>query len=454
MSVATRSEQPGLSRFIVPIGGLVALGLVVGGLLVLLDPHGGANLLARIYEALGNTSGATDLENGQGDQVLAKLILAVIALGVGVGGIWLLFLGVGALVGLMRPSRRDRILPWVFVGPALALLAVFLLYPAAATVIRSFLGQNGMPTLDNYAVMLTESFRSNVILVVVVAIVAIAGSVIVGRVIGRTFERAGRAGLAKLFTWLPVSIVLILSVLWLFLVGLAPDFASIFSNNVVWLIVATAGSVLLGLIIAGLFDRVRREALAKTFIFLPLAISLVGATVIWQFVYAWEPAGSPQIGILNAIITSLGGQPVPFFTSYPINVFAEIVILIWLQTGFAMVVLSAAIKGVSTEVIEAARLDGASERQLFFGVIVPMIRGSIITVATTIAIVTLKIFDIVYASTGGRFGDDVVAVRMFHEMFVFANDGRGAALATILFLAVLPVMYVNLRNFRRQQVEG
>jgi alpha-glucoside transport system permease protein len=118
------------------------------------------------------------------------------------------------------------------------------------------------------------------------------------------------------------------------------------------------------------------------------------------------------------------------------------------------VILSAAIKGVSTEVVEAARLDGASERQLFFGIIVPMIRGSIITVLTTIAIVVLKVFDIVYASTGGRFGDDVVAVRMFHEMFVFANDGRGAALATVLFIAVLPVMYINLRNFRRQQVEG
>jgi alpha-glucoside transport system permease protein len=119
-----------------------------------------------------------------------------------------------------------------------------------------------------------------------------------------------------------------------------------------------------------------------------------------------------------------------------------------------MVVLSAAIKGVSTEVIEAARLDGATERQLFFGVIVPMIMGSIITVATTIAIAVLKIFDIVYVLTGGRFGDDVVAVRMFHEMFQFFNDGRAAALATVLFIAVLPVMYINLKNFRRQAVEG
>ncbi len=129
-------------------------------------------------------------------------------------------------------------------------------------------------------------------------------------------------------------------------------------------------------------------------------------------------------------------------------------ILVWLQTGFAMVVLSAAIKGVSTEVIEAARLDGANERQLFFRIIVPMIRGSIITVATTIAIVTLKIFDIVYVTTGGRFNDDVVGVRLFHEIFQFFNDGRGAALATLLFIAILPVMYINLRNFRRQEAEG
>ena len=187
---------------------------------------------------------------------------------------------------------------------------------------------------------------------------------------------------------------------------------------------------------------------------MPLAISLIGASVIWSFVYAWEPAQQPQIGLLNAIVVGLGGQAIPWFTNSPLNIGAEIVIMIWLQTGFAMVVLSAAIKGVSTEIIEAARLDGASERQLFFQVIVPSIRGSIITVTTTIAIITLKIFDIVYVTTGGRFHDDVVAVRMFHEMFQYFSDGRAAALATLLFVAVLPVMYINLRNFRRQQVEG
>jgi alpha-glucoside transport system permease protein len=266
-----------------------------------------------------------------------------------------------------------------------ALLALFLVYPAAGTILRSFQDNDGALTLANYEVM-TE-----------------------------------------------------------------PDFVTILRNNVLWLIVGTAGSVVLGLIIAGLFDRVRRESLAKTIVFLPLAISLVGASVIWGFMYAWQPAGQPQIGLLNAIVVAFGGEPIPWLQSSPINVFCEIVILVWLQTGFAMVVLSAAIKGVPGELLEAARLDGANERQVFLGVIVPMIRGSIITVSTTIAIVTIKIFDIVYVTTGGRFNDDVVAVRMFHEMFQFFDDGVGAALATLLFLAVLPVMYINLRNFRRQQ---
>ena len=384
MAVA-RTESPGLSRFVLPIAGLIGLGLCGAGILVLLDRQGGPHLLASIYDLLGNSAGATDLRNGSGDQVIAKILLAAIALTVGVGGIWLLFIGVGSLVSLLRPRWRDRILPWVFVGPALLLLAVFLVYPAAGTILRSFVDDHGQFTLRNYAVM-TES-----------------------------------------------------------------DFTQILRNNAFWLIVGTGGSVLLGLVFAGLFDRIRRESLAKTIVFLPLAISLVGASVIWGLVYAWQPAGQPQIGLLNSIVVAFGGQPIPWVTTSPINVFAEIVIMIWLQTGFAMVVLSAAIKGVSGEIIEAARLDGASERQVFLRVIVPVIRGSIITVSTTIAIVTIKIFDIVYVTTGGRFNDDVVANRMFHEIFQFFDDGRGAALATLLFVAVLPVMYINLSNFRRQQ---
>ena len=389
MAVAqAQAESPGLSRFVLPILGLIGLGFCVAGILVLYDPQGGPNLLASIYDAIGNSSGATDLRNGQGDQVIAKLLLAVIALLVGVGGIWLLFIGVGSLVSLLPAKWRDRILPWVFAGPALALLGVFLVYPAVGTIIRSLTNDAGNLTLDNFAVM-TE-----------------------------------------------------------------PEFVAVLRNNVIWLIVGTGFSVVLGLIFAGLFDRIRRESLAKTIVFLPLAISLVGASVIWGFVYAFQPAGQPQIGVLNSIVVAFGGKPIAWLTTSPINVFCEILILVWLQTGFAMVVLSAAIKGVSLEVQEAARLDGANERQIFLGVIVPLIRGSIITVSTTIAIVTLKIFDIVYVTTGGRFNDDVVANRMFLEMFQFFEDGRAAALATLLFVAVLPVMFLNLRNFRRQQVEA
>jgi alpha-glucoside transport system permease protein len=233
---------------------------------------------------------------------------------------------------------------------------------------------------------------------------------------------------------------------------LSDEYLKIFTNNIIWLVVGTAGSVGLGLLIAGLVDRVHREALAKTFIFLPLAISLIGASVIWRFVYAWQPEGQTQYGLLNAIWTGLGFDPVPWVTTQPINTYLLILIFVWIWAGFAMVVLSAAIKGVSVEVIEAARLDGASERRIFFGVIVPIIRGSIITVATTIAIAVLKIFDIVFVMTGGRSGTDVVANNMYLQMFQFFNDGRAAALAVVLFIAVSPIIFVNVRNLNRQGI--
>lgn len=376
------------SSFGTPIWVLVAslIGLVFAGfgVRILLEPQGGVNLLAAIYDLVGNTAGADLLRNRQGDQLIAKLLLAVIALLVGVGGIWLLFTSVSTVVERFPPKVRDRVLPWVFITPAVALLGIYLVYPAVATVIRSFQDGEGALTLQNWS------------------------------------------GLT------------------------AGPFLEIFRNNILWLLVATAGSVSLGLLCAALFDRIRREALAKVFIFTPLAISLIGASVIWRFVYAYQPPSQPQFGLLNAIWTAFGNDPVPWATTYPVNLPAEMIIMIWLQTGFAMVVFSAAIKGVSAEVLEAARLDGAGERQIFFGVIVPLIRGTIVTVTTTIAIATLKIFDIVYSLSGGRNHDSVVAVRMYQEMFQFFNDGRAAALATILFIAVLPVMVMNLRNFRRQ----
>jgi len=380
---AQGSGSYGSSRLVL-VGSLIGLALAAIGVSILIDHHGGQNLLATIYDALGNTAGAEALRNGQGDQFLAKLLLVAIALLVGVGGIWLLFTGVSAVVERFPPRIRDRVLPLVFIAPAVLLLTIYLVYPAVSTVIRSFEDDAGAFTMANWASLAT------------------------------------------------------------------PPFLEIMRNNILWLVIGTSGSVGLGLLTAALFDRIRRESLAKIFVFMPLAISLVGATVIWKFVYAWQPASQPQYGLLNAVWTAFGGQPIPWITQFPINLPSEMVILIWLQTGFAMVVFSAAIKGVSTEIIEAARLDGASERQVFFKVVVPSIRGTIVTVTTTVAIVTLKIFDIVMSVSGGRNHDDVVAVRMFAEMFQFFNDGRAAALATVLFIAVLPVMILNLRNFRRQ----
>jgi alpha-glucoside transport system permease protein len=380
-------EEATWRKLLVPLGAIFGIVLVLLGVVVLKDPLAGQHLLANIYELLGNTSGAEQLRNNQGDVVAAKVLLAIVAVVIGVGGVWLIYTGVSALVGLLPPRWQGRILPWVFVVPAMLLLTVYLIYPTIATFYTSFTENLvGGDPLTNYKALL------------------------------------------------------------------GPEYIKIFQNNIIWLVVGTAGSVGLGLLIAGLVDRVHREALAKTFIFLPLAISLVGASVIWRFVYAWQPEGQPQYGMLNAVWTSFGFDPVPWVTTQPINTYLLIVIFVWLQTGFAMVVLSAAIKGVSVEILEAARLDGASERRIFFGLIVPIIKGSIITVATTIAIAVLKIFDIVYVMTGGRSGTDVVANNMFLQMFQFANDGRAAALAVVLFIAVSPIIFINVRNLNRQGI--
>ncbi len=223
-------------------------------------------------------------------------------------------------------------------------------------------------------------------------------------------------------------------------------------NNIIWLVVGVAGSVGLGLLVAGLVDRVKYESIAKTFVFLPLAISLIGASVIWRFVYEWKPESANQIGLLNAVWVGLGQEPVRWVqtSDFRLNTFALIIVLIWLQTGFAMVVLSAAIKGVPTEILEAASLDGASESQKFRRIVVPMIKGSLVMVSITTSIVVLKVFDIVFVMTGGRFNTDMIANQMYTQAFLFFNDGRGAVLAVILFLAVLPIALINVRSIRKQ----
>jgi alpha-glucoside transport system permease protein len=201
-----------------------------------------------------------------------------------------------------------------------------------------------------------------------------------------------------------------------------------------------------------LADRSRFERVAKSLIFLPMAISFVGAGIIWKFIYAYRPEGEEQIGILNAITTSFGGDPLNWITAKPWNTFLLIIVFVWLQTGFSMVLLSAALKGVPTELLEAARIDGANEFQVFFRVIIPTILGTIITVSTTIIIATLKVFDIVYVmASGGQYGTDVIANEQYKQFFTFGNYGTGAAIAIVLLIVTIPVMVYNLRQFRERR---
>ena len=224
-------------------------------------------------------------------------------------------------------------------------------------------------------------------------------------------------------------------------------------NTVLWVLVVPAICVAIGLGFAVLADKLKRlESLSKSLIFLPMAISFVGASIVWRFVYSFRIEGSgEQIGLLNGIMVALGNQPVAWLDLVPWNNFLLMVIMIWLQTGFAMVILSAAIKGVPEDILEAARIDGATEIQIFWRVVVPSIMSSIVVVFTTMVIGVLKVFDVVWVMTGGQDGTEVIAERMIRNMFVFRNFGRGAAIAVFMFIAVIPVMYINIRRFREEE---
>jgi alpha-glucoside transport system permease protein len=357
-----------------------------GGVAVLRDLLVAAVVIALIWLGLRLLRSETALA-GVGP-VAGKLVQAVVALALGVVGIWALFIVANSLVEHLPTKATATLRPFVFVLPAIAVVSLYLVFPAVGTIIQSFTEvPEGEGLFYNY---------------------------------GQAFAD--------------------------------PKLRLALRNNAIWLLLAPAGALLIGLTFAALVDRIKREALAKTFIFLPLCISGAGAAVIWRFVYEWRPPGTPQVGVLNAILTSFGGEPIPWLQEIPTNTLALIVVMIWLQAGFAMVILSAAIKGVPTELIEAARIDGAGELATFTRVVLPSIKGSMITVFTTIAIAVLKVFDIVYVTTNGNFDSDVIANRMFNEMFRFRNFGFATALSVILFLAVVPIMVINVRNLRQQGI--
>jgi alpha-glucoside transport system permease protein len=316
-------------------------------------------------------------------------VIAVVAIIWGVGGVAMLYFLTNWVITQLGPSWRRRLQPFLFVGPGLVILGWYLVLPTIRSLYLSFFG----PASNKFV---------------------------------------GLANYAYVFT----DRVMLTS----------------FRNNLLWLIVGTGLSVLLGLIIALMAERSHLERFSKALIFLPLAVSFIGAGVIWKYVYAYKPPGEAQVGILNAIVNAFGGQPIGWLTFRPWNTLFLIVILVWMQTGFAMVVLSAALRGVPTSLKEAARIDGANEFRVIISIVIPYVRGTIITVSTTILIITLKIWDIVYSMTNGLYGTEVLASQQYKQMFKFLHYGRGSAIAIILLVAVIPVMWYNLKQFMSQEV--
>ncbi|MCP5095009.1 MAG: sugar ABC transporter permease [Chloroflexi bacterium] len=419
------------------------------------------------------------------DEDANKFLAAIVGLIVGAGGVWALFWTANDLLTGFAFKLRERIRPIVFVGPAILLLGTYLVYPAVNTIWTSFT-EDIIPKLPE--VVPAEYWAADNI----IEDFATSSDKIVfeSYVINRDLFELAKVQVDDHTVWLLVQTDTVDEefVFTIRSFGLANYRAAFtddemqiaYRNNVLWLIVGTGGSVIIGLLFATFVDRIKREALAKTFVFLPLAISMVGASVIWRFIYYWQPTDKPQIGLMNAVHLSTcnwweGNFPsiaqfffdtLPFLFKNgtcdavswlriedpPINTLALIVIIIWVQTGFAMVVLSAALKGVPNSLLEAARIDGANEFQIFFRIIIPVIRGSIITVTTTIFIAILKVFDIVFVMTRGQNDTEVVANRMFKEAFNFFNFGRASALAVILLIAVIPIIVVNIRNLRMQGI--
>ena len=225
------------------------------------------------------------------------------------------------------------------------------------------------------------------------------------------------------------------------------EFYQVLLNNALWLVLFTGVVVVLGLVIAVLTDRVRYETLAKAVIFIPMAISFVAAGVIWNFMYHINP----NIGTVNAAVTAIGLEPQAWIQEWPRNTIALIIVGIWMWVGFAMVILSAGLKGISTELLEAARIDGATELQVFFRIILPLLAPTIAVVATTVVITALKTFDIIYVMTGGLYDTSVIGFEFYQEQFTNRDPGAAAAVAIILLIAIVPIMLVNIRRFQVQE---
>lgn len=324
------------------------------------------------------------------DSNIPQAVTVLMAIVWGVGGVVLLFTTANFFIEQLSDNWIRRLQPVLFVGPAILMLVWALVLPTIRTLFLSFYDEASVNFVwfENFKFV----FTNDAMLVV-------------------------------------------------------------FRNNLMWMFFGTLFTASAGLLIAVLADKSKFESFAKALIFMPMAISFVGAGVIWNFVYSVKPVDAPQIGLLNSLVVFFGGQPQAWTAFFqPWNNFFLILIVIWLQTGYAMVLFSAAIKGVSTEILEAARVDGATELQVFFRIMIPQIMGTIITVSTTIIIFTLKIFDVVIVMTGGQYGTSVIATEFYRQYFTYNNNGVGSAIAIVLLIAVTPVMAYNLRQFAQREV--
>lgn len=344
------------------------------------------------------------------DSDAPKWVITLVAIIWGVGGVALLFWVFNGIVEQLPKEWTARLQPFVFVGPAIAILFWYLALPVYRTLWLSLFHRDGFP--DGFSVWLPWTWL-------------------------QAIQNDAFVGLSNYTAMLSQRLL-----------------QEAIRNNLMWIVFGSTFSVVFGLLVAVLADRSKFERVAKSLIFLPMAISFVGASVIWNFMYEVRPAELPQIGVFNAILVALGGQPHPWdkwVAVAPWNNLFLILIVIWLQTGFAMVLFSAALKGIPEELLEAGRVDGASEVQIFFSIMIPYITGTIITVWTTIIIFTLKIFDVVWVMTGGQFGTHVIATQFYRQSFTARNSGLGSAIAIILLITVIPVMIYNLRQFREQE---
>ncbi|PYE29137.1 maltose ABC transporter membrane protein /trehalose ABC transporter membrane protein /sucrose ABC transporter membrane protein [Rhizobium sp. PP-WC-2G-219] len=332
---------------------------------------------------------------------MQQLLMAVVTMVAGVLACAAYFYGTNLILDLIFPSKgrsgakasrnlriSNAIRPWLFLFPALFAMTIYLIYPVISSVWLSFHDKAGQNFVGgaNYVWMINDG-----------------------------------------------------------------EFRQSIFNNFLWLLVVPALATFFGLIIAALTDRIWWGNIAKTLIFMPMAISFVGASVIWKFIYDYRAAGTEQIGLLNAIVTSLGFEPQAWVTIPLWNNFFLMAILVWIQTGFAMVILSAALRGIPEETVEAAVIDGANGFQIFFKIMIPQIWGTIAVVWTTITILVLKVFDIVLAMTNGQWQTQVLANLMFDWMFRGGGDfGRGAAIAVVIMLLVVPIMIWNIRNAAKE----